>query len=227
MADQIALTAETRPGRGKSEARALRSHGRVPAVTYGPDTDNTPIHVDAKELRHALTTEAGENAVINLEVDGQAHLTMPREISRHPVRRHVMHLDFVAIDRNVKVTVEVPLVVGGEGPEGAIVSQPMNVLTIEVLPLEVPDHVETTVEGLEVGDVIRAGDITLPAGVELLDDPERTAVSITLPDLEPVEEAEDEETLLIGEDGEPIEGETVEDREGGDDRGDEGDADDT
>lgn len=212
MAEQIALSADTRPGDGKGEARTLRANGRVPAVTYGPDVDNTPIHVDAKELRHALTTEAGENAVINLDVNGDIHLTMPREIYRHPVRRDVMHVDFVAINRNVKVTVEVPLVVEGEGPEGAIVSQAMNVVTIEVLPLEVPDMLQTSVEGLEVGDVIRAGEIPLPSGVELLDDPERTAVSITLPDLEPVEETEDEETLLIGEDGEPIEGETVEDR---------------
>ncbi|MGI9015848.1 MAG: 50S ribosomal protein L25 [Euzebya sp.] len=199
MVDQIVLTAQTRPGDGKGEARAIRAKGRVPAITYGAGVDNASIHVDAKDLRHALATDAGENAVISLDIDGQTHLTMPREIYRHPVRRHVMHLDFVAISRDVKVTVEVPLIVQGEGPEGAIVSQPLNVLSILVLPLEVPDSIEVSIEGLEVGDVVRAGEIDLPAGVELLDDPQSTAVSITLPDLEPVEEDDDAEPALIGE----------------------------
>ncbi|WP_370323713.1 50S ribosomal protein L25 [Euzebya sp.] len=214
MADQIALSAEPRPGSGKGEARTLRAQGRVPAVAYGSKLSSTSIHVDAKELRAALSTDAGENAVIRLAVGGDTHLTMPREIHRHPVRRDVLHLDFVAFDRDQKVTVEVPLHVLGEGPEGAIVSQPMNVLTIDVLPLEVPDYVETSIEGLEVGDVIRAGDISLPDGVDLHDDPERTAVSITLPDLEPVEETAEEavEEALAGEDA----GEGGETAEGGD-----------
>lgn len=204
MADQIALSTEPRPGKGKGEARALRGEGRVPAVAYGAGLDATPIHVDARDLRHALSTDAGENAVITLTLDGEDHLTMPREIHRHPVRRDILHLDFVAINKNVTVTVEVPLVITGEGPEGAIVNQPMNVLAVEVLPLEVPDSIEASVEGLEIGDVLRAGDITLPEGVELLDDPERTAVSITLPDLEPVEETEDTETEVIAQDDDAV-----------------------
>jgi large subunit ribosomal protein L25 len=201
MADQILLSAETRPGDGKGEARALRNAGRVPAVTYGSNVESVAIHVDAKDLRHALSTDAGTNAIISLDIGGTSHLAMPREIHRHPVRRDVMHLDFVAIDAMIKVTVTVPLHVLGEGPEGAIVSQPLNVLTIEVLPLEVPDVIEVSIEGLEVGDVVRAGEIPLPDGVELLDDPQRTAVSITLPDTEPVEEEEGVETEVVGEEG--------------------------
>ena len=202
MADQITLNADTRRGAGKGEARSLRNEGRVPAIAYGADMENIALHVDAKELRHALTTDAGENAVITLTVGDEQHLTMPREIHRHPVRRDVLHLDFVAINRNVKVTVEVPLHIVGDAPEGAIVNQAMNVLLLEVLPLEVPDFIEATVEGLEVGDVIRVSDITVPEGVELLDDPERTAVSITVPDMEPVEETDEgpaDEVEVIGE----------------------------
>jgi large subunit ribosomal protein L25 len=210
MADQIALTADPRAGDGKGEARALRKLGRVPAIAYGADLENTALHVDERELRHALSTHAGENAVISLTFDGSKHLTMPREIHRHPVRRTVLHLDFVAINAKVAVTVEVPLIVLGDGPEGAIVNQALNVVTIEVLPLQVPDGIEVSVEGLEVGDVIRAGDITLPEGVTLLDDPERTAVSVTLPDVEPVE---DDETV----DGEVTDAEaSAEDEDEGD-----------
>lgn len=187
MADQVLLTAQTRPGDGKGEARALRRVGRVPGVAYGSGLDSVPVHVDEADLRHALATDAGENVVITMTVDGDTHLTMPREVHRHPVRRDVLHLDFVAIDRTVKVTVDVPLHVDGE-IEGGVVNQVMNTLTVEVLPLEVPDGFQTTVVGLEIGDVIRAGDIELPDGVELLDDPERTAVSVSLPDAAPIED---------------------------------------
>ena len=166
------------------------------------------MHVDAADLRHALATDAGENVVIQMDIAGDTHLTMPREIHRHPVRRDVLHVDFVAIDKNVKVTVEIPLHVEGE-VEGAVVNQVMNYLTVDVLPLEVPEYFTTTVEGREVGDVVRAGEVELPEGVDLLDDPERTAVTINLPDTSPVED-EDE----AGE-GEAAEGEAAEAAEGG------------
>ncbi|MEE8601757.1 50S ribosomal protein L25 [Euzebya tangerina] len=218
MADQIVISAEPRPGDGKGEARALRAEGRVPAVTYGADVENQPIHVDARELRAALSTEAGENAVIDVKVGDTSHLALPREIHRHPVRRDILHLDFVAINRNVKVTVDVPLVVEGDAPEGSIVSQPLNTLSIEVLPLEVPGNITVSISGLEIGDVIRVGEITVPDGVDLLDDPERTAVSITLPDTEPVDEAAEDE--LDGE----VEGEAVEAEDGAEEAPAEGDA---
>jgi large subunit ribosomal protein L25 len=183
MADQITLTTEPRQGAGKGEARALRRQGRVPAVAYGVGLDAMSFSVDERELRHALATDAGENAVITLQIDGQPHLTMPREIHRHPVRRSVLHLDFVAIRRDVKVTVEVPLHVVGEVEGDAVVSQALNGVNVEVLPLEVPDAIEVDVTGREIGDVIRLGDLDLPEGVALLDDPEETAVSITPPDV--------------------------------------------
>lgn len=191
MADQIVLATDARPGGGKGEARALRRAGRVPAIAYGAGLESTPIHVDALDLRHALATDAGENVVLSMDIAGETHLAMPREIHRHPVQRDVLHLDFVAIDRNVKVTVEIPLHVVGDAVEGSVTNQVMNVLTVDVLPLEVPESFEVSVEGKEIGDVVRCGDIVLPEGVDLLDDPERTAVTINLPDTAPVEESED------------------------------------
>lgn len=212
MSDQIALAAEPRPGNGKGEARALRAEGRVPAITYGSGVDTMPIHVDARDLRNALNTDAGANAILNVTMTDSSHLALAREIHRHPVRRDILHLDLVAISADVKVTVDVRLSIVGEVPEGAILSQPMNVLSIEVLPLEVPSMIEVSIDGLEVGDVVRAGEITLPEGVELLDDPERTAVSITVPDIEPVEETDEDVEVIEGEEGADAEG-----GEGGDD----------
>jgi large subunit ribosomal protein L25 len=213
MADQIALTAEARPGDGKGEARALRHEGRVPAVAYGSGLDSTPVHVDARELRYALNTEAGENAVIKLQIADDTHLAMARQIHRHPVRRDVLHLDFVTINRNQAVVVDVPIHVLGE-IDGAIISQPLNSLSIEVLPLEVPDSFEVSVEGLEVGDVIRVSDVVIPDGVTVLNEADETVVSITVPSEEP---AEDDDTAPEGGETEAVEsGDEPEDGDGGD-----------
>lgn len=191
MADQVTMTADSRPGEGKGEARSLRRQGRVPAIAYGAGLDATAVHVDALDLLHALSTEAGENVVLRLTIGSDTHLAMPREIHRHPVRREVLHLDFVTLDQETKVTVDVPLVVSGN-VEGAVVNQPRSGITVQVLPLEVPDQFTYDVSGLELGDVVRLGEIDLPDGVELVDDPEMTAISITTADLAPLEEEEAE-----------------------------------
>lgn len=212
MADQIALTADTRPGDGKGEARALRHEGRVPAVAYGSGLESTPVHVDARDLRLAMSTDAGENAVFRLDIAGDTHLAMAREIHRHPVRRTILHLDFVTINRRKKVHVDVHVVVSGE-VEGAITNQSLNSLSIEVLPLEVPDHIDVSVDGLEVGDVIRAGDVTVPEGVTILNDPEQTVVSITAPSEEPVEAEEEVDPAAVETVGEAGEADTEGDTE--------------
>ncbi len=182
MSKQVALAARPRPGTGKSEARGLRYEGRVPAVTYGSDTDPTPLSVDARDLYHALHTDAGLNAIIRLEFDGREQLTLAREIQRHPVRREILHVDFVAISRTQKVTADIPLRVEGEAKgvveDGGIAEQPLYTLPVEVLPLEMPDEIVVHVSHMEIGDVLRVSDLELPAGVESLEDPERTVVTV-------------------------------------------------
>ena len=182
MSKQVALAARPRPGTGKSEARGLRYEGRVPAVTYGSDTEPTPLSVDARDLYHALHTDAGLNAIIRLEFDGREQLTLAREIQRHPVRREILHVDFVAISRTQKVTADIPLRVEGEAKgvveDGGIAEQPLYTLPVEVLPLEMPDEIVVHVSHMEIGDVLRVSDLELPAGVESLEDPERTVVTV-------------------------------------------------
>lgn len=216
MADQVTLAAETREGRGTGEGRRLRRAGRVPAVAYGSGLDATPVSVDALELYHALRTEAGLNALIRLEIDGDTHLTLARELQRHPVRREILHVDFVAVDRARKVTVDVPINLLGEAPgteEGGVVDQVRFDVAVEVLPLEVPDSLELDISDMQVGDVKRLGDLTLPEGVELLDDPDATVVSVSIPAMEvPEEEVEEEELLeaALGEEAAPADAGDVE-----------------
>jgi large subunit ribosomal protein L25 len=197
MADQVALAARPRAGSGKGEARALRREGRVPAVAYGAGLDAIPVWVDALELYHALHTDAGTNAIIALSIGDDTHLALARELQRHPVRRDILHVDFVTVSRTVKVTVEVPIALTGEAPgvaDGGIAEQSQYALNVEVLPLEVPDHLYIDISDMGVGDVKRVADIPLPEGVTVLDDPEAPVVSIVLPQFEvPEEEAPEEE----------------------------------
>lgn len=203
MAKQVGLAAERRPGKGKSEARALRRTGRVPAVAYGADLGATPISVDALELYHALHTDAGRNAILRLEVDGDSHLALARELVRHPVRRDVMHVDFVTVSRNVRVRVDVPIHLEGadDAPgveEGGIMAQELYDLPVDVLPLEVPDEITVDVSGLSIGDVLRVADLDVPSGVEVTADAEAAVVSVIVPQLEvpePEEAVEGEEEL--------------------------------
>jgi large subunit ribosomal protein L25 len=197
MADQVTLTAEPRAGRGRGEARRLRRTGRIPAVAYGAGLDATPVSVDSLELYHALRTDAGLNALIRLHIDGDVHLTLARELQRHPVRREIMHVDFVAVDRERKVTVDVPIHLQGHAPgadEGGVVDQVLFTVEVEVLPLEVPDQLVLDISEMQIGDMIRLEDLPLPQGVTLLDDAGSTVVSVSVPAMDvPASAAEAEE----------------------------------
>jgi large subunit ribosomal protein L25 len=137
------------------------------------------------------------NALIRLDIEGDVHLTLARELQRHPVRREILHVDFVAVDRRRKVTVDVPIHLQGQAPgadEGGVVDQVQFTAAVEVLPLEVPDELTLDVSDMQIGDVKRLGDLTLPDGVTLLDDPESTVVSVSAPTMEalPEDQAEAE-----------------------------------
>jgi large subunit ribosomal protein L25 len=189
MSKQVALAATPRAGNGKGEARSLRRQGRVPAIAYGADLSPTTVSVDALELYHALHTEAGDNAILRLDVGGGTHLALAREIQRHPVRRDVLHVDFVTVSRDVKVTVDVPIVLEGAAPgaeEGGVLNQEHYTVSVSVLPLEVPGQIVLDVGDLQLNDVRRFGDLSLPSGVELLSDADATVVSITVPTTEDV-----------------------------------------
>ena len=134
----VTLIAETGRTTGSRPARRLRVEGKVPGVVYGLDREPVSVLVAWPELRRALTTEAGLNALITLDVDGQHDLTIVKDLQRDPVRRSVTHVDFLRIDRNASISVEVPVVLTGEAHqvevEQGIVEQLLHTLLITSKP---------------------------------------------------------------------------------------------
>ena len=130
---EVTLTASTGRETGTRPSRRLRREGLIPGVVYGEGKDATVLSVDRKELRRALSTDAGQNALISLTVDGTTYLTVVKELQRHPVRREVTHVDFLTVDPDAAIEVEVPIHLVGEAKEvsqnGGITEQRLMALT--------------------------------------------------------------------------------------------------
>ena len=172
------LTAEIGRPRGTRPSRRLRRTGRVPAVVYGLGENPLAVSVDRADLRGALSTDAGLNALITLDVDGDQQLSIVKDLQRHPVRRDVLHVDFLRIDPDEEVEVDVPLVLVGEAKKvtqaSGMVDQVMHQVPLRAKPSEIPTEVTADVSDLEVGSSLRVSDIGLPAGVTPAGDPDAT-----------------------------------------------------
>jgi large subunit ribosomal protein L25 len=214
LSDQVELAAELRPQHGKGASGRLRKLGKVPGILYGYEVDPTAVTVDARELYHALHTDAGSNALIRLQVDGATHLTVARDMQRHPVKGETLHVDFLAVDKDSQISVEVPVHLIDEeetAEDGGIVNHILYTVPILVKPMDVPNAFELSLDGLAIGDVLRVEDITsqLPEGAEFDIEPERTVVTVNAPMSEEALEALEEgagieedaaEPELVGED---------------------------
>src|SRR3954447_4545786 len=177
------ITLPARSGRvtGSRPSGRLRAEGKVPGTIYGLGSDAISVSVDWRELRHALTTEAGLNALINLEIDGHAsELTIVKELQRHPIKRSVLHIDFLRVSRDVAIEVEVPIVLAGEAElvtrDGGTVDQALFHLTISAKPGSIPNELTADISALTIGDAVRVGDLVLPEGVETDVDAEEPVV---------------------------------------------------
>jgi large subunit ribosomal protein L25 len=208
------LVVEERPERGSRATRRLRRAGFVPGVVYGGgDGDCISFKVGTRDLRAALI--AG-SAVLDLQVaDGQALPVIVKDQQRHPVRDEIMHLDLlqVRLDEKIQSTVAVDLEGAEEAPgakEGGVVEHVTRELNIEALPGDLPERIVVDVSGLEAAATMHLSEIAAPPGVTFLDDPVETIIAtVTIPT--EVEEPEvEEETELVGEDGEVVEGEAPE-----------------
>jgi large subunit ribosomal protein L25 len=208
---EVKLKAETRDSVGKGAARKIRAAGRVPAVLYGPEVEPQRVAVDARQLWHALHTDAGMNVLIDLQVDGNEYLTLPREVQRDIVRGTLLHVDFLRIRKDVAIQVDVPVHLVGESQgvkEGGVVEHHLWEVKVECLPTDVPESIEADIRRLSIGDSLHVGDLRAPANCTILTSEEETIVSVVpppvleLPEEAPAEEeevAEGEEAVAKGE----------------------------
>lgn len=183
MTTELTLSCQTRDARGKGAARRLRRSGAIPAVVYSAGSDAMPISLNPLELAKALSTPHRRNTLLTLNVAGASKTVMLKELQKDPIRRDPSHADFVEVDPKKPVVVRVPFAATGRSKPviaGAKMEVPVRSLKVRVLPTQIPVILEIDTTEFDFG-VHRVKDVTMPAGVELLEDPTLTVVTISRP----------------------------------------------
>ncbi|WP_206792720.1 50S ribosomal protein L25/general stress protein Ctc [Amycolatopsis sp. MtRt-6] len=180
---EVRLSVEPRTEFGKGAARRTRRAGKIPAVLYGHGSDPRHFALPAIEFARVVR-ENGSNAVITLDLEGASELALTKTIVVHPLKNYIEHVDLLVVKRGEKVTVDVPVVVTGTPGPGGLVNQDVDTLQVEVEALHIPEQVEVSIEGLEVGTQILAGQVQLPQGATLVTDPESLVVAVNEPQRE-------------------------------------------
>jgi large subunit ribosomal protein L25 len=187
MAQTVTIAAERRTGTGKGAARQLRATGRVPAVIYGHGRAAESLSVVGAEIEKALIGIAAESTVIDLTIDGNPVKTLIREIQRHPTRPDIIHVDFYEIHADETLTLEVPIrlvgVPDGVRNGGGVLDQVLREIEIEVLPADIPEHVDVDVTDLAIGHSVHVSDLEVP-NATVLTDPETTICTVVPPRVE-------------------------------------------
>ncbi len=172
------IQAEARTEFGKGAARRIRRENKVPAVIYGHG--NEPIHVTLPGHSTMMALKhGGANALLELDIEGTAQLALTKQIQVDPIRRTLEHIDFVAVVKGEKVTVEVPVNLIGDAARETVVVLATATIQLEAEATHIPENVDVSIEGLEAGTQILASDLTLPKGSLLLLDADVLIVNIT------------------------------------------------
>jgi large subunit ribosomal protein L25 len=205
---EVRIIAEPRTEFGKGGARRTRRAGKLPAVLYGHGTDPRHLSLPSREFEHALRTD-GANVLLDLQLAEGSELALPKSIQRDPVRGAIEHVDLILVRRGERITVEIVIQVVGEVVAGGLLDQSLTTLSVSAEATNIPSGVEVSVEGLEIGDSVHAGQIGLPDGVEIAGDPEQVVIHIVpAPTAEELEaEVGEVEAVAVEEIEEPVEGE--------------------
>jgi large subunit ribosomal protein L25 len=176
VASEVKIQAEPRTEFGKGAARRIRRADKVPAVLYGHGS--APIHITlpGHDLMLALKTA---NALLSIEIDGDAQLALPKQVQRDPIKGFIEHADLLIVQRGEKVTVEVAISIVGEAAAETFVTVDHNTVAIEAEATAIPQNIEVNVDGFEVGTQIHARDLVLPEGATLSIDPDALIVNVT------------------------------------------------
>jgi large subunit ribosomal protein L25 len=182
------LSAKPRQETGKGAARKLRAAGEVPGIIYGHGRQPQSLSINSREFERLSERVRITSTVIELALDGKTARTLVRELQRDPIKRTVIHVDFQELVAGEKVTVSVPLRFVGtpEGVKtgGGILEETMHQIEVTCDPSNIPDHLDVDVTALTIGHSLHVGDLKLPEGVEVVDDPEQTIAVVSAPKAE-------------------------------------------
>lgn len=186
MSDVLTLAAEARDRAGKGASRAVRREGRVPAVIYGNKEAAVSIHVEEKRLVKLLSTGHFMNSVVEIELDGKTHRTLPRDVQFHPVTDRPIHVDFLRVSANALITVNVPVRFENEAASpglkrGGVLNVVRHEVEVKVPANAIPDDIVVDVAGFDVGDSIHISAVKLPKNVTPVIDRDFTIATIAAP----------------------------------------------
>ncbi|MFK5582019.1 MULTISPECIES: 50S ribosomal protein L25/general stress protein Ctc [unclassified Serinicoccus] len=176
MADELKIPAEKRTEFGKGAARRIRRADKVPAVLYGHGTD--PVHLSLPG-HDAMLALRHSNAVLTLDVEGEQHMALAKDVQRDPIKRFIEHVDLVVVRKGEKVTVEVGVHVEGDAAPETVVTVEQNSLEVEADYTKIPEWLIVSVEGMKAGTQVLASDVELPEGVTMVTNPEYLVVNVT------------------------------------------------
>ena len=199
------LVANTGRPTGSAAARRMRVADVVPAVLYGHGMTPVPVSVGRRDLRVALSGAAGLNTVLDLTVDGTVYPAIVKDLQRHPVRRSVLHVDFLQVNLDEEITVAIPLRLEGEAAAvmsgGGLVDPSVDTIEVVTTPRSIPPEFVVDISAMEMDTVIRLSDIPMPAGVSATGDPDMPVVTVLTMRAE-VEEIEAADAELADEQAE-------------------------
>jgi large subunit ribosomal protein L25 len=177
---EVKISAELRTEFGKGGARRTRRAGKVPAVLYGHGEKPQHIALPAREFAAAIR-HGGLNQVFTIDIVGGSGTTLalPKAIQRDPIKDTYEHVDLIIVRRGEKVQVDVPVTLVGEAARNTLVVTESNTLAIVAEAMHLPSGFEVSIEGLEAGAQVTAGDVQLPSGVELAVEPDQVLAIVT------------------------------------------------
>ena len=194
------LKATVRASLGKGAARKSRKAGLLPAVVYSKAQESLSVEVSPRELTQLLRKPLKRNVLIGIDIEGQdVRHVMIRDIQKHPVRRDLMHIDFLQVNPQENVVVEVPVALHGRAASvvaGGKLELVRRNVTVACLPGQIPAQIDLDITNLPFGSTL-ASQIKLPDGLSLEDDP--TLPVVTIRTSRGKKDDEEEETAVAAE----------------------------
>lgn len=173
---EIKIPAESRTEFGKGAARRIRRADKVPAVLYGSGSE--PLHIALPGHELALALKHGANALLSIELDGNSQLAIPKQVQRDPLKGFIEHADLLIVKKGQKVTVDVAIHLVGEAEPGALVVTENATVSLEAEATHIPEFIEVSLDGVDVGTQILAKDLSLPSGSSLAVDEELLIINV-------------------------------------------------